>query len=132
MKRSRLLRRTPLRSRRRPTRPRPGEDYLARAAWKEPRSGFCTCGCGRFSMHLERHHVVEAQRIKQEGRWDLLWRLDNSMLLHPTCHARHTAAFRRIRIEYVPAPALQFALELLGEGPAAAYIERHYNCEVTV
>jgi hypothetical protein len=132
MKRSPLLRKSPLRSRRRP--PRPAEDLVARAAWKDPRHGWCECGCDpkAFAQHLERHHVVSQSKLKQIGRHDELWNLANSMLLVKRHHAWHTDHFKLIRIEFVPVLALQFALEVLGEGPAAAYLESHYDCTVTV
>src|SRR6185312_16954391 len=129
MKRTPLKRSGPLRRRRKTA--HPAEDLAAKAAWKDPHAGYCACGCSRFTMHLERHHVVSQERIKQEGRWDLLWDGRNGMYLHPLCHARHTNAFRRIRIERVPMLALLFARELLGEAGAAAYLECQYNCEVT-
>lgn len=137
MKRSQLARKSPLRARapmrRRRAKPpvETVEQRNARLIWKTPRAGFCQCGCDRFSLHLERHHVLTVSRLKQEGRTDVLWQLENSMLLHPHCHERHTGHARKIRIEHVPAVALQFAVDVLGEGAAAAYFSAHYDCAVT-
>jgi hypothetical protein len=54
------------------------------------------------------------------------------MLLHPVCHSRHHSGMRRIRIEYVPAAALSFAVDLFGELRAAEYVHRYYDCRVTL
>lgn len=116
------MKRSPLKRKPRVKRDEPGRD-----AWKASKAGPCQCGCHRFSMHLERHHVIELQRIRQEGRDDLAWDLRNSMLLHPHCHGRHTSAMHRIAIERIPEEALAFAVDLLGEDRAALYIARYYD-----
>ena len=127
MKRS-ALRRSPLRRHRRPS--LPPVDLAARAAWKDPQTGFCECGCNRFSMHLHRHHVVLQQIVRREAGNE--WALANSMLLHPDCHRRHHDCIRKIPVERVPVDALAFALDLLGEGGAAHYFHSRYGCEVTL
>lgn len=132
-----LERRTPLRARaglrRRPKRQvMTVEQWDARLLWKTPTAGFCQCGCGRFSLYLERHHVVSQMKLKQIGRHDQLWNLANGMLLTPTHHEWHTNHARKIKIEYVPEVALAFALDVLGEGGAAAYVSAHYDCTVTL
>ena len=48
------------------------------------------------------------------------------------CHERHTNHSRKIPIEFVPVEAMAFAVDVLGEGGAAAYFAAHYNCEVTL
>lgn len=127
MKRSPLRRRTALLSRPR----RENRNDPARLAWKEPHAGWCQCGCDRFSMHLDRHHVTEAQTLRQLGREDLLWNMANSMLLDPHCHANHTSAFRRIPLPAVPEAAIAFAVDLFGSDLAAAdYFSRRYQPEV--
>lgn len=121
---SALRRRHSLRARRKPA----DRTDPARAIWKVPHAGFCQCGCNRFALHLERHHVTTLEAIKAEGRMDVAWDLGNSMLLHELCHSRHTSAFRKIRLEKVPELALAFAVDLLGEDRAALYLARHYDC----
>lgn len=98
----------------------------ARIAWKVPHGGFCQCGCDRFALHLERHHIVALSTIRQEGRLDLEFDLRNSLLLHPHCHSWHTDASRRIPLAAVPSVALDFAVELLGRDRAALYMARFY------
>lgn len=99
-------------------------------AWKDPKAGFCGCGCQRFSLHLERHHVCYEQHVRAEN--GDVWCLANSLLLHPACHAAHHSGQRRIRIEYIPAAALAFAVDLFGEARAAVYVRRYYDCTVTL
>lgn len=128
MKRSPLSRKTLLRR----GRPKPvNRNDPARIAWKEPTGGYCQCGCQRFSMHLEGHHVLEAQLLKREGREDVLWDPRNRMMLAPACHSNHTSAFRRIALKAVPAPAVAFAVEVLGEDRAALYLARMYRADVS-
>lgn len=135
-----LARRTPLRSRS-PLRSRPKRhietpaEREARMAWCDPVAGNCSCGeCGtpgRFSLRLERHHVVSKSRLKQLGRWDVLHDQQNAMLLHPDCHERHTNHSRKLRVERVSTAAMAFAVDVLGEGGAAAYFAAQYDCTVT-
>jgi len=137
MKRSRLERKTPLRARvglrRRPKRhAETSAEREARFAWHAVHQGWCSCGCNRFSMHLQWHHVLTKERLKRENRHDLLWDPANAMPLHPDCHERHTNHSRKIPIEFVPVEAMAFAVDVLGEGGAAAYFASHYNCEVTL
>lgn len=133
MKRSPISRFSPL-QRRSPLRQRPKKVSRTESEflWKQTVSGFCQCGCSRFSLRLERHHVLDAQFLKRERHTAHLWDQRNSMLLHPLCHARHTNAFRRIPIEAVPEAALAFAVDLLGEDRAAVEIARRYGAQVTV
>lgn len=130
MKSSPLTRRTPprrtgpLRRRRKPVVVDPAV-VAAREAWKVPRAGFCACGCDRFALHLERHHVVYEQHVRAEG--GDVWDLANSILLHPRCHSQHHSAARRIPLAQVPDSALAFAVDLLGEDAAALYFVRRYT-----
>lgn len=126
MKRSPLNRYTPLRSR-----PKKLTRTEAEFAWKDHGPGWCQCGCDRFSMHRERHHVLERSWLKQNGFGKHQWDIRNSMLLAPACHANHTSAFRRIPLESVPEAALAFAVDLLGEDRAALEIARRYGAQVT-
>jgi hypothetical protein len=71
---------------------------------------------------------VDAQIVKREKRFDLLWDLRNSMLLAPEpCHSNHTNAHRRIALSAVPLPARAFAIELLGEDRAILFFTRTYR-----
>lgn len=103
-------------------------EITARLAWKEPKAGKCRCGCSPplIALHLENHHIVEQQMIKRLGRYDLLWDPRNALPLHPKHHAWHTSAFRRIPLASIPDAAVTFAIELLGEGSATVYLDRHY------
>ena len=125
MKRSPLLARTSLkRSSALRTRHRPPSTDLARKVWKEPRAGWCECGCGEYALHLERHHVFELQMCKRERL--PLWDLANSMLLSPHCHARHTSALRRLPIHRVPKAAIRWGVDQLGSDRAWAYLVKKY------
>jgi 5-methylcytosine-specific restriction endonuclease McrA len=119
MKRSPLLRRTPLARKR-----RSGVVSMAERVWKMPEHGFCQCGCGRFSARLHRHHVLLRQTVRREGADQ--WSLRNAMLLHPDCHAAHHAGQRKILLAQVPESALAFAVDVLGEAGAADYFRRRY------
>lgn len=117
MKRSALRRRTPS--------ARTDPD---RIAWKaEPHAGFCECGCDRFSLHLQRHHVIYEQHCR--AAHGSVWDLANSMLLHPDCHRQHHAAIHRVSVDVLPEKALAFAVDLFGEAAAALYIARYYWCQ---
>lgn len=128
MKRTALMRHSPLRAR-----PKKVTRTEAEFAWKDHRSaGPCQCGCFRFSMHLERYHILERSWLVKNGFGRHQWDQRNSMLLHPLCHARHTNAFRRIPVEAIPEAALAFALDLLGEDRAAMEIARRYGTQVSL
>lgn len=124
MRRTPLLRRKALQSR-----PRSIDRHdPAVIAWKTAAAGFCQCGCGMFSMRLERHHVIYEQHVRLErgDQWDLA----NGMMLRRECHRRHHDAIHRIPVESIPESALAFAVDLLGESGAAAYIGRYYATEM--
>ena len=94
-----------------------------RQEWKEPVAGFCECGCGRHSNHLQRHHVVLEQVVRRAGGDP--WDQRNSMLLHEVCHRRQHDAFERIPRGRIPESAFEFAGEILGLA-AERYFDRHY------
>jgi hypothetical protein len=125
MKRSPLKRYTALRSR--PKRVSPIEGSFL---WKEPHAGYCQCGCTRFALRLERHHVVYAQHVKAEhgNEWDMA----NSMLISNWCHSHHHSGFRRIPLESIPEPALAFGVDLMGEDKAALYFARYYGADMSI
>lgn len=121
-----MMRRSPLRR----SRPKPVDrNDPQRQLWKTSHAGFCQCGCGRFAMHLERHHVLDLQVLKREHREDVAWDARNAMLLHPQCHGRHTSAMRRIPLSSVPEAALAFAVDVLGEDRACLFFSRYYGHE---
>jgi hypothetical protein len=126
MKRSPIKRYTALRSR--PKKPNRTE---AAFDWKDHGPGYCECGCDRFSLHRERHHVLERGWLVKNGFGRYEYDQRNSMMLHPHCHANHTSAHRRIPIESVPEAALAFAVDLLGEDRAALELSRRYGVQVT-
>ena len=94
-------------------------------AWHAPVFGHCSV-CGEGPGRLERHHVVHEQHVRAEG--GAPWDLRNSWLLgtHCPCHSRHTSAAQRLPASKLPAEAIEFAIELLGAGPADLYFDRYY------
>jgi hypothetical protein len=56
------------------------------------------------------------------------WDLRDSLELgrYCACHRRHTSAVARLSLVIVPAAAIAFAVQLLGEHQAAAYLARFY------
>lgn len=126
MRRSPLLRKTRLRARAKPRKANPARD-----AWKTQEFGRCAV-CGHLG-YLVRHHVIYAQHVRRADP-SLEWDQRNAMLLGQdcTCHASHHAAVKRIPLELVPEAAVAFAVDLLGEEFAAAYLQRRYDCGRTL
>jgi 5-methylcytosine-specific restriction endonuclease McrA len=107
-------------SRRRQPRPlEPGE-----MAWKERQSGRCE-NCGVSALRLERHHVIELKHCKAEGL--PLYDLENSILLCPRCHSRHTSATERLSRRKLSAVALAFGEQRLGVERFGLYLARYYG-----
>ena len=95
-------------------------------AWFDhPQSGRCEA-CGQPGR-LIAHHVVLAQKLTPEQRGDTR----NRMLLgrYCDCHEMHHSHGTDRRIAYfkVSDAAVQFAVEVLGAGPAAFYFYRRYQ-----
>jgi hypothetical protein len=116
--------------RRVPLEPKPPADHSAEPGWREwhqPIWGRCQC-CG-VPGRLERHHVILAQHVRAEG--GAVYDLRNSLTLgrYCRCHRSHHQAAVRLPLSCVPAAALGFAVELLGEHQAAAYLARFYRSE---
>ena len=129
MKRSPLIRRTRLKRQRTTQKPRPSD--VECAIFTEPSGGYCDCGCGRFAIWRDNHHVIPQQLIKREGRQDLLWDIRNRMRLHRFCHERHTNCSHKLSISVVPDAALVFAVEFFGDDQRAAdWFCRHYGPEL--
>ncbi|HWF25203.1 MAG TPA: hypothetical protein VG275_07140 [Solirubrobacteraceae bacterium] len=96
-----------------------------RAAWKSPVVGNCAA-CGRRGLLL-RHHVVSEAHVRRVGGDP--WDLRNAMGLGYyacRCHRDHHHAVRRLSRSALPAAALEFAAEVLGEA-AEGYLERYYR-----
>jgi hypothetical protein len=81
--------------------------------------------CGKGGAY-EAHHVVEKQKLKQEGRLDLKWDTRNCLRLCPGCHAAHTIGYRRVSLDMLTDDNYEFALFFLGRA-ASSYLRRHYN-----
>lgn len=102
-------------------------DEPGRREWKKPHWGPCAA-CG-LDDQLVRHHVVYEQHLRAEGLagavvWDLRNALDLGMWCR--CHARQHAGAQRLPASLLPAAALEFAVEVFGEGRAALYFSRYY------
>lgn len=116
------MKRTPLRSKPRTDHSsEPGYDTFKRWVWGE------CAGCGKRMLCL-RHHVLTERLVRREGGDP--WDLRNSVLIGAgydcACHKAHHHATRRLPRSKVPAEAVEFAIELLGEARAADYLARHY------
>ena len=107
----------------------PGE-----AAWKKRRYGRCRA-CETYGR-VVLHHIVDEREVRQAGGdpWDQA----NAMRLGAPyamggrcqCHAsHHLPGVRDTRLSYalVPPAAREFAVRVLGEGPAEVYFRRHYR-----
>lgn len=116
------MKRTPLKRSTRRRKLEPGE-----LAWKTHPAGGCAV-CGNYGP-LVRHHILLAQIVRRAG--GDVWDLRNGLLVGDpwtcSCHARHHAGGDgRIPFSKVPSVAVAFAVETVGEGPAAEYFERRY------
>jgi 5-methylcytosine-specific restriction endonuclease McrA len=99
------------------------------AAWRNAvqaacESPLCT---GSRGQHLHLHHVVYLQALRREGVD--LWDPRNAMTLCATCHAKHHHRTRIIPISALPEAAVRFAVQLMGEDRAAAYLARRYAAD---
>lgn len=67
---------------------------------------------------------------RQELPKEQYWNIDNRMLICTSDHCRHHqygVSDTRISWAKVPDTAKQFAIEVLGEGPARMYWRRYYR-----
>lgn len=99
------------------------EEQARRAQWQSSIADRCaTPGCGRADVQL--HHVVYAQHVQREegDRFDPA----NGRTLCRGCHAAHHDRTRPVVRAQLTAANVAFARALLGDGPAAAYLERRY------
>lgn len=96
-----------------------------RAEWKRAHWGPCAA-CGGVGP-LVRHHVVYEQHVRAIDP-SRAWDLDNALSLGQfcRCHARQHAGSHRLAASILPAAAVEFAVEMLGDGPAALYVARYY------
>lgn len=124
-----MLKRTPLRSVPSGTR----FDEPGWREWKVPISGACAV-CGKRGLLL-RHHVIFEQHVRVEASAEqiahgIVWDQRNALGLGYyvcSCHRRHTSAVDRIPASKVRVENIEFAIELLGEARADAYIDRYYS-----
>lgn len=89
----------------------------------------CICGCGKPGHNG--HHVITQSVIKrhipkgEQRRW---LRDDRNIVpMDYGCHARHHSANRRLWLEDLPDSVFEFAVELMGAGPAYEYLRRYYR-----
>jgi hypothetical protein len=113
-------------------RPKPYErqvlDEPGRREWKQQHRGCCSA-CGYGPDDLERHHIVTEQRLRQEGySGTVIWDLRNALEVGRwcRCHARHTTGAHRFARSIIPPAAVEFAVEVLGDGPAELFFQRYY------
>lgn len=110
---------TPIRRHRRRYETLPGH-------WREARRDRCEV-CGSYGQYLTQHHVVYQQHVRDAG--GDLWDVRNSLTLCDGmhgCHGRHHNRMRPVRLTVLPDVAFEFAVELLGTGPAYEYLRRRY------
>ncbi len=103
----------------------------------------CACGCGR-KRGLQRHHAVYQQTIRRavlaEHRaagnagpppitreMALLADRRNIVMLGPKCHAAHHNRSQALPLRVLPDSVYEFAIELLGRGPAYEFLRRRYT-----
>lgn len=128
MKRTALTRRTPLR--RGTRRYRKAGEWRARVealrdkrqAWYEVRND--ACALCPTTHGITPHHVVYRQHVRRAGGDE--WDPRNALPLCEGCHARHHQRVRVIVVGELPASAVEFANELLGEA-AGGYFARYYR-----
>jgi hypothetical protein len=95
--------------------------------WKTPSYGPCMV-CGKWGL-LFRHHVILEQHLRAMGA--PAYNLRNAMQIGAgyvcVCHRQQTSATKRIAASKIPAAALEYAEELLGEEGAGEYMARYYS-----
>lgn len=100
----------------------------------------CICGCGRRSVN--RHHCIYAQALRPLsplGGKNYVDRAERSarqaeLLKDPRnlvpvawqCHQNHHAGSARFPLAVLPDSVYEFAVEVLGAGPAYEYLKAHY------
>jgi hypothetical protein len=84
----------------------------------------CFCGCGK-RHGLKLHHVVYQQHIGVALRGDSR----NMVPVAAGCHAKHHSRQAPYELRLLPDSAFEFALEVLGPGPAYEYLRRRYAGE---
>ena len=73
--------------------------------------------------HLVLHHVTYRQAVRRASGDE--WDPRNAMTLCTSCHGHHQRG-RVIPLTSLSAGALEFAVDLLGAGPAFEYLRRRY------
>lgn len=98
--------------------------------------GRCICGCAK-QRGLQRHHVIYQQELRrlatdEFGRRDrarearLVADPRNLVPVAPRCHAAHHSRATPLRVCWLPNSVFEFAEEVMGAGPAHAYLSRFY------
>lgn len=73
------------------------------------------------------HHVVEKQKLRAEGRMDVVWDIRNSLrLCEEPCHGRHTRGSERVGLSVLTDDNYEFAWHVLGMA-SADYLRKRYN-----
>lgn len=85
----------------------------------------CICGCGKRAVH--RHHAIYRQHLRQHGGDENDRR--NLVPMAHRCHGTHHSGAWRLPLAVLPDSVYEFALELLGPGPAFEYLRRRYQGE---
>lgn len=99
------------------------------ARWRNAKGNRCEVpGCpnprpGKRRLHL--HHVVTRQVIRR-NRGDQ-WDPAVGMTVCDSCHSKHHHRTRPIPRSAVPAAAVAYAVQLMGEDRAEDYIARYYS-----
>lgn len=82
----------------------------------------CVCGCGKAAAN--RHHCLTRQVLRREGGDPRDER--NLVPVAYGCHAAHHARVKPLPLRVLPDSVFEFAVELLGGGPAWSYLSRYY------
>ena len=107
---------------------RPPEGPLSRHDWEREVYRLCESRCivtGRYVPNprpINFHHVVAKQRLRRDGRFEVVYHPWNGVLVIDDVHANHETAHRRIRLGELPERCIRFAEEYGYTG----YIARFY------
>jgi hypothetical protein len=85
----------------------------------------CICGCGGRAVH--QHHVVTRQELRRHGGDPKDPR--NLVPVALDCHGGHHSGAARLRLNRLPDSCFEYAVELMGPGPAYEYLGRFYRGE---
>jgi hypothetical protein len=94
------------------------------------------CGCGKSAA--AQHHVITRQELKKWSKgkqrciakrsWGSLCRDKRNLVpVAFDCHGAHHSKARPLFLQDLPNGVFQFAAEVMGPGPAVAYLSRYYE-----